>query len=140
MYRCQVAARAGLGEQLAANDVGTPHGTNVFFLRDVGGVSQNCWGNHAEANLEDAKWGSAILALHLVVCTFVGIRKPCAAVFDWPSYPAKTVVETFRLPFLGLVQHFHFGVAAALFKHGNVVGSFAPCELLLDFLAFRIGL
>ena len=140
LHRCQVATRAGLGEQLATNNVGTPHGADVFFFRDVGGMSQNCWGNHAKANLEDAEWGSAILALDLVVCALVGIGKPCAAVFRWPSYPAKTVVKPFRLPFLGLVQHFHFGVAAALFKHRNVVGSFAPCELLLDFFALGIGL
>ena len=103
-------------------------------------MGQNCWGNHAKANLEDAEWGSAILAFDLVVRALVGIRKPCAAVFGWPSYPAKTVVESFRLPLLGLAQYFHFGVAAALLKHGNVVGSFAPCELLFDFLALRIGL
>ena len=140
LYRCQVAARAGLGEQLATNNVGTPHGTDVFFFRDVGGMGQNCWGNHAKANLEDAEWGSAILALDLVVRALMGVRKPCAAVFGWPSYPAKTVVESLCLPFLGLAQHFHFGVAAALLEHRNVVGSFAPCELLFDFLALRIGL
>ena len=90
----QVAAGAGLGEQLAADGVAAVHGREVRVLGDVRAVGQDRRGDHAQADREEALVGDGELRLQGVVGPLVRRRELAAAELGRAGDPAEAVARS----------------------------------------------
>ena len=130
LQRCEVAARAGFAEQLAADDVGAIHRAQELFLCLRCPVREDRRRHHAEADGEDA------LARCLVVGFGGGVRalvrgsEPRSAELGRAGDPTEAGVELLAAPLFFARHHFFFGAARLLLEHRHVVVALAPHERL----------
>ena len=136
----QVAAGAGLAEQLAADDVAAVHRLQVAVLGGVAAVGEDRRRDHAEPDREEALVGHLVLGLEAVLRALVGARQIAAAVLGRAGDPSEPGVELLaRATRTARRELGALGVAVALLEHRHLVGALAPHELLLGLLAAGVG-
>ncbi len=125
----EVAPGAGLGEQLAGDDVAAPQRPQVALLRRHRGVSEDRRGDHPEADEEWALVGDVVAGLDRVVGRLERLVETAAAELGRAGDPAEAGVEA------GLPERPRRGddrvllLTRPFLEHRHVVRALTPHEL-----------